>query len=53
MLTEEQISAMVKAKYPVSHKERNCRQEQEIMKGKREWYAEQLRAGKAEAPTLN
>lgn len=53
MMTEEQIEAKVREKYPKTREERNCKQAQEIMRQKREWYREQLRAEAVGCPTLN
>jgi len=52
-MTEEQIEAMVKAKYPKTDKERTCRQEQLRLKNLRDIYRERLRAEATSAPTLN
>lgn len=52
MLTDEQIQAMVMAKYPKTDRERNCRQEQERLRALRDIYREKLRANQ-EHPTLN
>ena len=53
MLTEEQIQAMVMAKYPKTEKERTCRQEKERLKSLREFYRARLEAEKYLSPTLN
>lgn len=53
MITDEQIEAMVKVKYPKTDKERNCKQEKAIRDSMRDWYREQLRSKKIDAPTLS
>ena len=53
MLTEEQIEAMVRAKYPRTDKEKNCKQEKVLQESKRDWYREQLRTQQVDEPTLN
>lgn len=53
MLTPEQIEAMVKAKYPRTDKEKNCKQERALQDSKRDYYREQLRTQQADVPTLS
>lgn len=53
MLTDEQIQAMVMARYPQTDKERSCRQEAERLKNLRDHYREKLRCDAVGAPTLN
>lgn len=53
MLTEEQINAMVKKKYPKTEKESYCASEKKLREDKRNWYRQILRERQIDVPTLN
>ena len=53
MMTEEQIEAKIREKYPKIDKERTCRQEKQRREALRAFYREKLRTEAYTAPTLN